>query len=520
MSMAAWSLALAALRRSAKRSSRRRSPIRPSAADLGRMARGGFQRDQRAHRMADEPRLRHAGSVDERRRPVGERGDGRKRRAGRAAVARKVGREHAAAVMREPAGYAAPRPYDPCRRRAGKRPPAAPDRIRGRRSRRKFRCRQQQAAWLKPSARRAAPARNRRGCRLPPRARPTGAPFPRRRRPPSSCSASICWCVVLAGWMTSVLASPTLARWLASRTASMNLRPAARPPLMPKLTIEPAPFGNSLRQRVIGMACERRVQHPFDRLVLLQEGEHRAPCSPCAAPCAEQRLDALQQVEGVGRRQARAEIAQALGARPHDEGRGAELLGEDEAVIAGVRLGHRRDLPFALPVEPAAVDDRAADGDAVAADPFGDRVHDEVGAEFDRPAEIGRRERVVDQERHAGRVRDLRDAGMSSTSRPGLPIVSPITSRVFSRIAARKPRVARLDERRGDAEARQRLGQQIDRAAVERGRGDDVVAGAEQRRDGEMHRRHAARRADRADPPSSAASRSSSTAVVGLEMRE
>src|SRR5216684_1832958 len=59
--------------------------------------------------------------------------------------------------------------------------------------------------------------------------------------------------------------------------------------------------------------------------------------------------------------------------------------------------------------------------------------------------------------------------------------------------------IARLDEGRGDAEARQGVGEQIDGAAVERGGRDDVVAGAEQRGDGEMHRGHAARGAHRAD---------------------
>ena len=71
---------------------------------------------------------------------------------------------------------------------------------------------------------------------------------------------------------------------------------------------------------------------------------------------------------------------------------------------------------------------------------------------------------------------------------------------VFADRGAEAVEVARLDEARGDAEARQRVGEEIDGAAVERGRGDDVVAGAEQRGDGEMHRRHAARRAHRADP--------------------
>ena len=42
------------------------------------------------------------------------------------------------------------------------------------------------------------------------------------------CSASVsCWWVVEAGWMTSVFASPTLARCDASFTASMNVFPAS-----------------------------------------------------------------------------------------------------------------------------------------------------------------------------------------------------------------------------------------------------------------------------------------------------
>ena len=61
-----------------------------------------------------------------------------------------------------------------------------------------------------------------------------------------------------------------------------------------------------------------------------------------------ERLDALQQLKGVGRRQAGAEIAQAFGARPHDERGLAELLVEDDAVISGIGLGqHRKLLPEA-----------------------------------------------------------------------------------------------------------------------------------------------------------------------------
>jgi hypothetical protein len=43
-------------------------------------------------------------------------------------------------------------------------------------------------------------------------------------------SVGICWWVVDAGWITSVLASPMLARWLASSTPSMNFTPDSKPP--------------------------------------------------------------------------------------------------------------------------------------------------------------------------------------------------------------------------------------------------------------------------------------------------
>ena len=45
----------------------------------------------------------------------------------------------------------------------------------------------------------------------------------------------------------------------------------------------------------------------------------------------------------------------------------------------------------------------------MAREELGRRMHDDVGAVLDRPAEIGRRQRVVDDERQARLVRDLRD---------------------------------------------------------------------------------------------------------------
>ena len=301
----------------------------------------------------------------------------------------------------------------------------------------------------------------------------------------------------------------------------MNFLPAARPPLMPKLTIEPAPRGSSrLGQLVIGMAFQRRMQHPVDRLVGGQEFEHRERVAHVPFHANAERLDALQQLEGVRRRQARAEIAQAFGAGAHDEGGLAELLVEDDAVIAGIGFGQHRKFAGSVPVEPAAIDDHAADRDAMAAEPFGCRVHHDVGAEFDRPAEKRRGKGVVDQKRNFRVMRDLRDCRNIQHFEPGIADgFADHKPRVGPDRGAERVERARLDESGGDAEAGQRVRQQVDAAAIERGGGHDMVAGIEQRGDRQMQRGHAARGADRADAASSAASRSSSTAVVGFEIR-
>ena len=59
----------------------------------------------------------------------------------------------------------------------------------------------------------------------------------------ASAASSMRKCVVLAGWITSDFASPMLARCEKSVSASMNLRPASRPPFSSKARIALQPFG-------------------------------------------------------------------------------------------------------------------------------------------------------------------------------------------------------------------------------------------------------------------------------------
>ena len=153
--------------------------------------------------------------------------------------------------------------------------------------------------------------------------------------------------------------------------------------------------------------------------------------------------------------------------------------------------------------------------DAVAGQELGRRVVDEVGAVRERLHQIRRRERRVDEQRQPVLVRELprragcrarRDPGCRASrrtggaSRAGSPRASASTSRGSTNVVV-------------DAEARQRVVEQVVRAAVERARRDDVRAGA-----------HAASTIARCSaawplavaiaptPPSSAAMRSSSTA--------
>ena len=100
-------------------------------------------------------------------------------------------------------------------------------------------------------------------------------------------------------------------------------------------------------------------------------------------PCARQGLQALIDVEGALRRLAAAQIAHELHAGLDDEGRLAEGLGINEAMVGGVRLGEFGEAPGS-PVELAAVHDDAAHLQGVAVHILGGGVDDDVGTEIRR----------------------------------------------------------------------------------------------------------------------------------------
>ena len=162
-----------------------------------------------------------------------------------------------------------------------------------------------------------------------------------------------------------------------------------------------------------------------------------------------QRLDPGQDQEGVERRDRRAEVAQAEHARGDGEGEIAEGLVQHDAAIFRARLRQHRIVARLRPVEGAAIDDDAADRIAVAADELGQRMHDDVGAMLDRPHQIGRGQRVVDDQRQAVLVGDRRRSPRCRrTSPPGLAMLSMKIACVLSSIAFSKVETSSVSAQR------------------------------------------------------------------------
>ena len=120
-----------------------------------------------------------------------------------------------------------------------------------------------------------------------------------------------------------------------------------------------------------------------------------------------QRLDPGENQKSIEGRQCRPHITQAEDAAGDGKGEIAERFVQNDALVFGTRLAKHRIFFVPRPIERSAVDDQSADRIAVAAKKFCERVHDDVGAKIDWLAQVGRRERVVDDQRHAGLTRDF-----------------------------------------------------------------------------------------------------------------
>ena len=219
-------------------------------------------------------------------------------------------------------------------------------------------------------------------------------------------SSDSCRWVVLAGWMTRVRVSPMLARWLHSSNASMKARPAARPPGDAEREhgagAERQVTGGALVVRMVGKTCPA---HPRHAGFAAQRVGNGAGIGEVGIHPLRQRLDALHQQERVEGRQRRADVAELFGAQPGAERVLAEVAPPRQVAVRRHRLGHPREVAVA-PVELAGFDHDTAERRAVTSEELRRRVHDDVGAPLDRPAQIRSRHRRVDDQWDPGVMGD------------------------------------------------------------------------------------------------------------------
>ena len=126
----------------------------------------------------------------------------------------------------------------------------------------------------------------------------------------------------------------------------------------------------------------------------------------------------------------------------------------------------------------------------MAREELGGRVHDDIGAVLDRPAEVRRSERVVDDQRQTRLMRDIGDALDIDDDAPGIGEVLDEDRLAFRRQAFTEILgVGRIDEMAGPAELLERETELGERAAIKVARGDELVAGLHQREEGQELRR-------------------------------
>ena len=147
-------------------------------------------------------------------------------------------------------------------------------------------------------------------------------------------------------------------------------------------------------------------------------------------------------------------------------------------MVGGVRLGQFGELAV-VPGESAAVDNRAADTGAMAADELGQGVDDDIGAVLQRLEQVGGGNGIVHHERDAGVMGDLGN---------GFKVIH-IVFRIAHRLHVDQAgividsltdvlRIGSIDELHLDAEPRQGVVEQVVGPAVEEAGGDDILAGA------------------------------------------
>ena len=115
-----------------------------------------------------------------------------------------------------------------------------------------------------------------------------------------------------------------------------------------------------------------------------------------------QGFNALQNLEGIKRRQCRTGVAQWHHTGTSDVGGGAQGFGIHHAMIGGVWLIQARKAFFVFgPWEFTRIDNNATECGAMPAQVFSQRMHHNVSAEFKRAQQVWCCHGIVNDQRHA-----------------------------------------------------------------------------------------------------------------------
>ena len=278
--------------------------------------------------------------------------------------------------------------------------------------------------------------------------------------------------------------------------------PSSSKPTSPPIAALEVGLGAALAPRP---SCMRRDRSPASPAGCVAPGSSATACGVAAvlAHAQRQRLQPLDEQEGVERAHRRAEVAQQRDARLDDVGDRPERLHRlrstprrDSSGPAGSASGSASACFSQSKLPPSTM--HAADRGAVAADILGRRVDDDGGAVVERPAEH-RRRRVVHDQRHAELVADRRHLARSGRRRASGWAASRRSRRACVSSVARRNASgsAGSTKRTSMPMVLQRVGEQVPGAAVEVGRADDVVAGPRDVLDREGRGRLARRQRER-----------------------
>lgn len=137
------------------------------------------------------------------------------------------------------------------------------------------------------------------------------------------------------------------------------------------------------------MALKARVRHPRNILILLQPFRQSQCITGMSLRTQTQSLQSQQQLLSRKRVQRRTQITQNLDSYANGKCDRTKGFPELEAVVSLSRLDELRESSGVLaPVEFSAVNHHAADGGAVAANPFGSAVHDDIGTVVDGAGKV------------------------------------------------------------------------------------------------------------------------------------